>query len=30
MAARLHPEWALVLKSRRAEWRAMGWLERNT
>ena len=22
----IHPRWALLLKSRRAEWRAMGWL----
>lgn len=27
LAQGVHPGWALVLKSRRAEWRVMGWLE---
>jgi lycopene cyclase CruA len=26
-AERVHPGWSLVLRSRRAEWRAMGWLD---
>ena len=30
IAEQLHPRWRLLLKSRRAEWQAMGWLDTAT